>query len=311
MLLSTIIKEVFANNLQYTYWNEKEFSTLGIVASKVKQTMCTFVDSEKYLKELPKNVTMVITSPELKEAAMKVGKGSFGIMTVDNPRQFFFSLHNFLAEKEEYCRKEEDTVIDPTANISPLAYIAEKNVRIGRGVKVEPFVVIYENSEIGDDSVIRAGAKIGGQGFEFKRTEEGILPVKHLGGVKIGKHVEIQNNTCIDRAIYPWDDTSIGDYTKIDNLVYIGHAAKISENVLIVANSGIGGRTVIGSDSWIGFGATLRNGIKIGENARANMGSVVTKDVVENESVTGNFAISHEKFMQELRQKVGKTDKSL
>lgn len=308
MLLSRLIKEFFGDKFDCIFCEEKEFDVLGIVNSRTELPMCTFVDNKKFFNELPENVTMVITSPELTETAVRVGKGSFGMMTVDNPRQFFFSLHNFLAEKREYCRKEEDTIIDPTADVSPLAYIAEKNVRIGKSVKIEPFVVIYENSEIGDNSVIRAGAKIGGQGFEFKRAENKILSVKHLGGVKIGKHVEIQNNTCIDRAIYPWDNTSIGDYTKVDNLVYIGHAAKISKNVMIVANSGIGGRTVIEPNSWIGLGATLRNGIKIGKNARANMGSVVTKDVAENESVTGNFAVSHEKFIQELRQKTGKTD---
>lgn len=302
MLLSQLLKELPAFSYNYTIWNEREFDTLGIVASRVDLPMCTFLDTEKFLPELPDNVAMLITTHGLKEILLQKGNPSYGIITVNEPRNFFFLLHNFLAERREYCRREEKNVVDSTADISPLACIAQKNVRIGKKVKIEPFVMVYENTEIGDYSIIRAGAKIGGQGFEFKRTEDGIMPVAHLGGVKIGKYVEIQNNTCIDKAIYPWDNTCIGDYTKVDNLVHIGHAAKISENVLIVANSGIGGRTVVEPDSWIGFGATLRNGITVGKNARANMGSVVTKDVMENESVTGNFAVPHEKFIQKLKK---------
>lgn len=302
MLLSILLKEFSQNINEFTIWNEKEFSTLGIIASKVRQPMCTFLDSEKFLSELPDNVTMLITTQELGKLVLKTEGVTYGLVIVDKPRHFFFGLHNFLAEKADYCRKIEHTAIDSTAEISTLSYISKINVKIGKRVKIEPFVTIYENSEIGDDCIIRSGAKIGGQGFEFKRTGKEIMSVKHLGGVKIGNNVEIQNNTCIDRAIYPWDDTCIGDYTKIDNLVHIGHAAKISENVLIVANAGVGGRTIIEADSWIGFGATLRNGIRVENNARANMGSVVTKDVMENESVTGNFAVPHEKFIRKLKK---------
>ena len=111
MLLSTIIKEVFANNLQYTYWNEKEFSTLGIVASKVKQTMCTFVDSEKYLKELQKCNNGNYIS-RAKRGCNESGKRV--IWHYDSGQSqavLFFSAQFSLSEKEEYCRKEEDTVI--------------------------------------------------------------------------------------------------------------------------------------------------------------------------------------------------------
>jgi UDP-3-O-[3-hydroxymyristoyl] glucosamine N-acyltransferase len=118
--------------------------------------------------------------------------------------------------------------------------------------------------------------------------------------VKIGVNVEIQYNTCVDRAVYPWDDTVIGDYCKIDNLVHIAHGVKLGPKVMIVANSGIGGRTIIKEGAWIGFGATIKNGVILGKKARANMGSVVTKEIPDNSSVTGNFAIEHSKFIQNL-----------
>ncbi|MEG2639037.1 MAG: UDP-3-O-(3-hydroxymyristoyl)glucosamine N-acyltransferase, partial [Clostridiales bacterium] len=168
---------------------------------------------------------------------------------------------------------------------------------IGKNVVIEQFVSIYSHVTIGDGSIIRAGATIGCMGFEFKRNDDSIMPIKHFGGVYLDRNIEVQNNTCIDRAVFPWDNTYIGENTKIDNLVHIGHAAKIQKNVLIAAHACIGGRTVIMPNTWVGIGSMIRNGIVIGSNARVNMGAVVTKSVLDNQSVTGNFAIDHQKFM--------------
>mgnify|MGYP002507932398 len=201
----------------------------------------------------------------------------------------------------QYARPYKKTVIDPSAQISPLAWISPDGVRIGKNVIIEPFVSIYQGTEIDSDVIIRSGARVGGVGFEFKREGDSILAVEHSGGVKIGKHVEIQNNTCIDKAVYPWDNTVIGDYCKIDNLVHIAHAVKLEDSVMVVANSGIGGRVLVGKNTWIGFGATLKNGIRVGENSRANMGSVVTKSIKDGESVSGNFAIEHSKFIENIK----------
>ena len=194
------------------------------------------------------------------------------------------------------------TRIGTNCNISSQAVIADKNVIIGNNVTIEEFAVIRENTVINDNSIIRAGCKIAGEGFEFKNTSEEVFHVSHIGGVIIGESVEIQYNTCIDKAIYPWDNTVIGDHVKIDNLVHIGHAVKVDSRTMIVANSGIGGRVSIGEDVWIGFGATIRNGIHIGDRARTNMGSVVTRNVGTEEAVTGNFAIPHKDFIANLKK---------
>lgn len=134
------------------------------------------------------------------------------------------------------------------------------------------------------------------------------MPVRHLGNVKIEKNVEIQNNASVDRAVFPWDSTYIGENTKLDNFVHIGHAAKIEKNVLIAAHACIGGRTVIMPNAWIGIGAIVQNGIRIGCGARVNMGAVVTKSISDGQSVTGNFAIDHQKFMSNLKNIKRKID---
>lgn len=228
-------------------------------------------------------------------------KKNVGVAIVENPRVVFFLLHNYLSGQEDYKNKRFKTEIGNDCNISKKAFIAEENVIIGENVTIEEFAVIYENTRIGDNSIVRSRVKIAGEGFEFKQQNAVIFPVKHMGGVLIGKNVEIQYNTCIDKAVYPWDNTVVDDFVKIDNLVHIGHAAKIGRNTMIVAKSGIGGRTTIENDCWIGFGSTIRNGIHIGQKARINMGAVVTKDVGSNESVTGNFAVDHDLFINHIK----------
>jgi len=298
MLLTSIIHEYFSD-LDYSIENEKDFSYLALIESNITEANCVFLDNQKHINTIPDSATMVITTKEIQPL---LTEKFYGLCIVNDPRDFFFNIHNALSNNNNYTRKRFDNSIGEGCIISKLASIADKNITIGNKVTIEEFVVIRENTAIGDNTIIRAGAIIGGQGFEFKRTENNIKAVAHLGGVVIGNNVEIQYNTCVDRAVYPWDNTEIGDFSKIDNLVHVAHAVKVKENVLIVANCGIGGRTIIQNNAWIGFGSTLINGITIGENARANIGSVVTKDVVDNGSVTGNFAIEHNKFIRNLKK---------
>lgn len=300
MVLSEILKNLLGDD-QYTIVDEKEFDTLGLAASNPGRLFCTFLDDDKWIERISEDAVMVITNEEFPEKIREYFGNSKGICMVDNPREVFFDVHNFLQNSGGYLREKVKTRIGEKCHISPLASIDKENVLIGNNVIIEEFVVIRENTVVGDNTIIRAGAKIGGHGFEFKRTCDAIMSVCHFGGVRIGKNVEIQYNSCIDRAVYPWDDTLIGDFSKIDNLVHIGHAAKIGRNVLIVAHSGIGGRTEIADNAWVGFGATVSNGLNILEKGRINIGSVVTKNVASGQVVSGNFAVDHKVFIQNLK----------
>lgn len=290
--------ERYLPEISFRTVDERPVDSLGLLVSKCGRPLCSFLDDEKYASDMTDDIAMLFVTEDVLRSRSFEG---VGCCVVSSPRNVFFRLHNQLKQDTEYIRREFETKIDETARISGAAVIAEKNVIIGKNVQIEPFVVIYENTVIGDNCIIRAGARIGGAGFEQKRDGDAIFAVEHLGGTVIEHDVEIQNNSCVDRAVYPWDDTVVGAYTRIDNLVHIGHAAKIGRCCMIVAQSGIGGRTVIGKDVWIGFGATLRNGIAIHDGARINMGSVVTRNVAEGESVTGNFAIEHKKFIENLK----------
>lgn len=270
------------------------FETLGLNIASVEKKILSFIEEEKYLKDIKKSITCIITKRELVD---KVPSG-IGIIISANPRITFFNLHNKLLNNDNYCREKARTIIGSNCSIKDSAIISDYNVVIGNNVVIEENVIIRENVVIGDNTVIRAGVIIGGEGFECKRNGETTFSVKHLGGVLIGHDVEIQYNSCVDKAVYPWDDTIVGDYCKIDNFVHLGHACKIGMRTMIAANAVIGGRTVIGNDCWIGITATISNGLNIGDNVRMNIGSVVTRDIESNNSVTGNFAIEHSRFIE-------------
>jgi UDP-3-O-[3-hydroxymyristoyl] glucosamine N-acyltransferase len=298
MKLSEILPML--GDIEFKIKNERSFEFLSLCEGHPDFACCVFIESAKYVESIPKNAVMVLAPHELEEA-LSANENSYGVCFVNRPRIVFFELHNYLSNVDGYRRPQTKTTMGKNCKISPISSIAENNVVIGDDVTIEEFVVVRENTIIGDRSIIRAGTIVGGQGFEFKRHDNKILGVEHTGGVIIGSDVEIQHNNCIDRAIYPWDNTVIGNFSKTDNLVHIAHATKIGENVLIASCSMIAGRTEIKNNTWIGPGVVISNAIKVGENSRINIGAVVARNVKDGASMTGNFAIPHNKFLHNYR----------
>ena len=300
MRLSNVMSNV--PETEFRVVDERDIETLALLAQDPGVPYAGFLDDVKYIDSIGPNVKMLFvnekTASELQANNTDLG---YGLVVVEKPRNAFFRLHNALKDNSEYIRESFDTVIGDNCNIHETAVISKTNVRIGNNVTIEEHVSIKANSVIGDNCVLRAGSRIGVQDFEFKRDGDAIFGVEHFGGVILGRDVEVQTNSTINRAVYPWDNTIIGDYTKIDDLVHIAHGVKIGKCVMIVAHSGIGGRVVIGDNTWIGFGSIIRNGITIGSDARVNMGSVVSQSVGDGEDVTGNFAIPHHLFIEHIK----------
>lgn len=301
MLLS---KELPKIDIENQCFDEKEFESLGLAGYNDGKKVCTFLAAAKYITGLSEGISMILTSQKVYDELTKTGSlnGNYGICIVDNPRLTYFLLHNALCNSRDYARKQFKTRIAESAEISPLAYIAPNNVVIGENAVIEEFVSIKENTVIGDNCVIRAGTKIGGPGFEIKNDGEKTITVTHIGGVRIGNNVEIQQNSNVDKAIYPWDDTIIEDHVRINSLVQIAHGDKIGSFTEIVAGASIQGRVQIGRNVWIGPNSVIRNGISVGDNARVNMGSVVTLSVPDGHAVSGNFARDHDTLIEEMKK---------
>lgn len=288
-----LLSKILSLNSEFELFRDGDFSSLGLNISEANEKLLSFIESEKFLSQLSKSVSCVITTREM---ADKIPK-NLGVIISDIPRIDFFTLHNKLIENEKYKREDFETEIGENCSISPTAIISNKNVKIGNNVVIEEYVIIRENTIIKDNCIIRANTIIGGEGYEFKRYDNKTMGVAHIGGVIIEENTEIQYSACIDKAIYPWDNTIIGEYTKIDNLVHIAHAVKVGKRCFITSKTTIGGRTIIGDDCWFGIGATVSNGLTIGNNSSVSLGAVVTRSLAENSKVSGNFAIDHSKYL--------------
>ncbi|XP_019171544.1 PREDICTED: probable UDP-3-O-acylglucosamine N-acyltransferase 2, mitochondrial [Ipomoea nil] len=186
--------------------------------------------------------------------------------------------------------------IDPTAVIEIGAVIhAESvvaaNVHVGSGSIIGPAVTIGQstrvgynvavtNCTIGDFCVLHSGVCIGQDGFGFFVDEQGKMVKKPQNlNVTIGAHVEIGANTCIDRG--SWRDTVIGDHSKIDNLVQIGHNVVIGKNCMLCGQVGIAGSVTIGDYVTMGGRVAIRDHVCIASKVRLAANSCVTKDINE------------------------------
>ena len=295
MNLKNILKEL---NVEAKFVGNSEFDTLGVLNEKHIIEFCTFIDDIKFVNSYNDNVAVILVAKEL-ESAIKFNNK----VIVDNPRGVFFKVHEYLINNgiDGYARNKGKTKIGENCCFGKYVDIAENNVIIGNNVNIESFVSIRENSIIEDNVVIRSGTIIGGEGFEVKAYDTDTFVVIHGGGVIIKEGVEIQHNATIDKALYPWDNTIIGEDTKVDNLVHIAHGVKVGKKCIITAKCTIGGRTVIKDNCYLGLSATLRQALVIGENANISMGAVVTQNVPENGHVTGNLAIAHDKLIAHIK----------
>ena len=148
---------------------------------------------------------------------------------------------------------------------------------------IHPTAVIDKCVIAGKDITIGAYSVIGKEGFGFDPETAFSQRWPHEGNVILGNNVEIGANTCIDRATL--GSTVIGENTKIDNLVHIGHNAVIGSGCVIVAGTVVGGSSAIGDGVFIGMGVKIRDHVKIGNKAFLCMGAIITKDVSDSEKV--------------------------
>ena len=225
----------------------------------------TFVANPRYtaLARTTK-AAAILVEPEFQEI-------SAATLRIKNPYYAFSRALGIFYQPPAYPAGIHPTAaIDPTAQIGPSAHIGAfvvigHGVSIGPNATILPHVVLYpgvqvgsnffahahcvirENCVLGDHITIENGAIVGADGFGFAKNNEGRWEkIPQSGPVRIGNRVDVQANACIDRATV--GETRIGDGTKVDNLVQIGHASHVGENSLICAQTGLAGSSVIGNN---------------------------------------------------------------
>lgn len=215
------------------------------------------------------------------------------LVYVKNPKRALATVGNEFFVKKPLPGIHPAAIVDEAAEIAESATIGAYAVigkaTIGEGTVVSPFVRIYDNVTIGRECFVKEGAVIGGAGFGFERDEEGNrFRFPQIGGVRIGDHVDIGANTCIDRGAL--SDTVLEDYAKVDNLCHIAHNAHIGKNAVVVACAEVSGSCKVGENTWVGPNACIRDQRSIGSNTMVGMGAVVVKNVGDNEVWAGNPA---------------------
>jgi len=211
-------------------------------------------------------------------------------------------------------------VIHPTAKIGANAHIGpyavvDENVELGanavllahvvlyRGVKIganffaHAHAVVRENCRLGNNVLLQNGAVIGADGFGFAKTAEGRWhKIPQPASVVIGDDVEVQANSCIDRASV--GETRVGRGVKIDNLVQVGHGSRVGEDALLCSQVGLGGSSEIGDKVILTGQVGVVGHCKVGAGAIVTPQSGVAGDIAAGALVSGAPAVDHKLWLK-------------
>lgn len=200
-----------------------------------------------------------------------------------------------------YSRIGAETRIGPGSVIGSGCAIGNAVV-IGDNGRLYDNVTIYDRVEIGRNAVIHSGAVLGADGFGFVMAGGRYEKFPQIGAVKIGDDVEIGANSCVDRAAL--GATTIGDGTKLDNMVHVAHSAAIGKHVVIAAQTGISGGAVIEDYVVIAGQVGIADKVKIETRAvlGAQCGVPSSKIIRSGQTVWGTPARPIKEYLAQLAQ---------
>jgi len=161
-------------------------------------------------------------------------------------------------------------------------------VTVGEDTRMDARVVCYAGARIGRRVVLKAGAVIGGDGFGYLSRGSGHERIPHVGGCIIGDDVEVGSNACVDRGSL--DDTVIGQGTKLDNLVHVGHNVRIGDRCLLMAGVGVAGSTRLGHDVVLAGHVGVTDHLTIGDRVQVAAKSAVIGNVPAGSVYSGHPA---------------------
>ena len=232
-------------------------------------------------------------------------------LRIRNPYHAFSRALGLFYQPPSYAPGIHPTaVIDPTAQIEEGAHIGAyvvvgPNVRLGPHATLLPHVVLYpgvragshlfahahsvvrEGCVLGDHVTLENGAVIGADGFGFSKNELGHWEkIPQSGPVRLGSRVDVQANACVDRATV--GATEIGDGTKIDNLVQVGHGSRVGQNTLLCAQVGMAGSSVVGNNAILAGQAGVAGHCELGDGVILTAQSAVSHDVPAGKMISGS-----------------------
>lgn len=240
----------------------------------------TFVDHPKYYKKAlnSKATTIIINS----KVARPNGKA---LIFCDDPFEaYVYLVRKYRGFQSSDARISKSAKIGDGTIIQPGTFIGN-NVKIGKNCIIHANVSIYDYSEIGDNVIIHSNTVIGADAYYFQRKPSGYRKMESCGKVVIGNNVEIGALCAIDKGVS--GDTVIGDGTKFDNHVQVGHDTKIGKNCLIGSHSAIAGVTIVEDDVILWAKVAINKDLVIGKGAVVLATSGVDKNLEGNKVYFG------------------------
>jgi UDP-3-O-[3-hydroxymyristoyl] glucosamine N-acyltransferase len=268
-------------------------------------TEITFVANPRYAAlARTTRAAAVVVDPgfqEIQAATLRIG----------NPYYAFSRALGFFYQPPAYPPGIHPTaVIDPSTAIGEGAHIGAyavvgAGVRLGPHATLLPHVVLYpgvqtgahffahahavvrEHCILGDHVTLENGAIVGADGFGFAKNPAGEWEkIPQSGPVRLGSRVDVQANACVDRATV--GATEIGDGTKIDNLVQVGHGSRVGQNTLLCAQTGLAGSSDVGSNVILAGQAGVAGHCTVGDGAILTAQSGVSHDIAPGKMVSGS-----------------------
>jgi UDP-3-O-[3-hydroxymyristoyl] glucosamine N-acyltransferase len=268
-------------------------------------TEVTFVANPKYggLARKTKAAAVLVEPefPEIEAATLRI----------KNPYYSFSRALGYFYQPPSYEAGVHPTaVIDPSAQIDEGAHIGAyvvvgAKVRLGPNATLLPHVVLYpgvqagshlfahahavvrEGCVLGDHVTLENGAIVGADGFGFAKNDLGQWEkIPQSGPVRLGDRVDVQANACIDRATV--GVTEIGDGSKVDNLVQVGHGSRVGKDSLICAQTGLAGSSVIGNNVILAGQAGVAGHCSLGDGVILTAQSAVSHDIAPGKMISGS-----------------------
>ena len=297
-------------------WDDEAADPTSSTTSGPASGVIGFLADAKKLSRLEtSNLAACLVDTNVGEA---LAAGGVRLVAVARPQAAFARACALLTRPREDAFG--DTGVHPRADVASDARVASgarvgqgavigAGARIGANAVIGPGVVIGEHADIGPGAVvrfaevgartvIRANAVVGEAGFGLTQSDEGLIDLPHLGRVLIGEDVLIGAATTIDRGML--SDTTIGDRTKIDNLVQIAHNVRIGRGCILAGCCGISGSVVIEDGATLGGSVGVSDHVVVGARAILVGATLVMRDVPAGERWAGAPARPARRFFREM-----------
>jgi UDP-3-O-[3-hydroxymyristoyl] glucosamine N-acyltransferase len=274
----------------------------------------TFIENARYAKLLRGcPASAAIVGPHFQIERPDVGS-EIAVIEVEDPMTAFLTVRSHLAGAPlpHWRGISPQAWIAPSAQIGaevsiyPFVYVGEESkigdgttlhpgvvigagCMLGRDCTIHPNAVLYDHVTLGNRVEVHAGTVLGGDGFGYRQSEGRHLKIPHTGRLEVSDDVEIGSNCTIDRATF--EATRIGDGTKIDNLVMIGHNNQIGRHNLLCGQVGIAGSCQTGDHVVMAGQAGIKDNTKIGHRVIVGAQAGVHRNVPDGQNVLGSPAI--------------------